>query len=67
MKVTEVNDTRSSFIPISLEFPNLNRLLKVKLNGRITTLKSLRPILAEKFGSDFAHFRLKFTAKNDKK
>jgi hypothetical protein len=39
----------------------------MKLNGRITTLKALIPVLADKFGADFAHFRLKFTVKSDKK
>ena len=39
----------------------------MKVNTKTTTLKSLRPILADKFGSDFAHIRLKFCTKNDKK
>lgn len=39
----------------------------MKINSKIMTLKSLRPMLADKFGADFAHIRLKFTAKNEKK
>lgn len=39
----------------------------MKINLKTTTLKSLRPILADKFGADFAHIRLKFTMKNEKK
>jgi hypothetical protein len=39
----------------------------MKFNGRITTLKSLGPMLADKFGADFAHVKLRYTAKNDKK
>lgn len=39
----------------------------MKINLKTTTLKSLRPILADKFGADFAHIRLKFTMKSEKK
>lgn len=67
MKVFEITDNRPSLIPISFEFTTLNRVLKIKLNGRITTLKSLGPMLADKFGADFAHVRLRYIAKNDKK
>ena len=60
-------DNKQSVVTINFEFPSLSRMLKMKVNSRITTLKSLRPILAEKFGTDFVHIRLKFTAKNEKK
>lgn len=60
-------ETKSTIINVNFEFLALNRMLKMKINSKIMTLKSLRPLLAERFNSDFAHIRLKFTAKNDKK
>lgn len=60
-------DNRSPLVTMNFEFPSLSRMLKMKVNSKTTTLKSLRPILAEKFTTDFVHIRLKFTAKNDKK
>ena len=67
MKISPVVDSK---VPLTLqvvfEFPSLNRLLKIRVNPRTTTLKALSPILAEKFGADFAHIRLKFTPKDSK-
>lgn len=58
--IKEVN-TKPQIISINFTFPSINKMLNMKVNQR-STLKSWRPMLASKFGSDFAHMKLKFIA-----
>lgn len=63
MKVFELTDSRPVLITVQFEFTTLSRMLKMKVNAKTATLKSLRPLLSERFGADFGHIRLRFTAR----
>ncbi len=46
MMVMPAADSKPSLVAITFEFPALTRMLKMKVNTKNTTLKSLRLILA---------------------
>ena len=64
--VQEVKRTGPNQITIQFEFINFKRTLKMNVNPRLS-IKSLRPLFANKFDSDFAHMRIKVTTKGQKK
>lgn len=57
---------KQSQMIIQFEFLNFKRTLKMNVNPRMS-IKSLRPLFANKFNSDFAHMTIKVTTKGANK
>lgn len=53
-------------LSIQFEFTNFKRTLKMNVNPRVS-IKSLRPLFANKFNSDFAHMNIKVVTKGQRK
>ena len=57
---------KGQHIAIQFEFVNFKRTLKMNVNPRVS-IKSLRPLFANKFNSDFAHMNIKVATKGQRK
>ena len=65
MLCTDVKN-KNPTITIHFEFISIKKMIKISVNNR-STLKALRPLLANRFAADFAHIKLRFKSKGKNK